>query len=57
MADSPAARLDHISCDVYSHGAEEAHLAQSYAQKFFFPLLKGHQSVWLVVRQCGVPSV
>lgn len=42
------AGLDYISCDVYSHGAKEAQLAQTYAEKFFFPLLKPHQSVWLV---------
>jgi hypothetical protein len=47
------AGLDYISCDVYSHGAKEAILAQQYAEKFFFPLLKEHQSVWLVPGMFG----
>ena len=47
------AGLDHISLDVYNHGAKEAKLAQSYAEKFFFPLLKAHQSVWLVPGMFG----
>ena len=47
------AGLDVVSCDVYNHGAKEAKLAQSYAEKFFFPLLKAHQSVWLVPGMFG----
>ena len=45
--------LDYISLDVYSSGAKEGHLAKAYAEKFFFPLLQTHQSVWLIPGMFG----
>ena len=47
--------LDYISLDVYApgQGAAEATLAKQYANTFFFPLLKPHQSIWLVPGMFG----
>jgi hypothetical protein len=32
----------------YAAGAREAHVAEQYYKRFFFPLLRPHQSVWVV---------
>ena len=41
--------LDHISLDVYpGNGRTEPAVSQSYAERYFLPMLLPHQSIWVV---------